>query len=285
MFSPFVFPTVAECYQAAFETALERLSRTVDEAVGGKSPWLDRFRAGLVAFLGFLDDEPAWGRLLIAQTPVTDGALALSRQQCVLGVLTSLLDNDGPQAARGVVPGPLMISELLVGGVLSVVRTQMLKADGEALVGLAPSLMSFVVRPYLGPVAANAELEGKPSVGAAECAADPLSARAQGIARVGELPIRATHRTTLVLRAIGRAPYSNNREVAQAAGLSDEGQTSKLLARLERKGVIENVGVGAARGEPNAWLLTGSGRRAVELLGESFSSRATRGHARRRHSA
>ena len=79
-----------------------------------------------------------------------------------------------------------------------------------------------------------------------------------------------------MLRAIAQAPYSNNREIAQAAGLADEGQTSKLLARLERQGVIENVGIGAARGEPNAWLLTPSGRRAVELINESFASGAPR---------
>ena len=91
-------------------------------------------------------------------------------------------------------------------------------------------------------------------------ASEPGLARAQAISRAAELPIRATHRTTMVLRAIAQAPYSNNREIAEAAGLADEGQTSKLLARLERQGVIENVGVGAARGEPNAWLLTPSGQ-------------------------
>jgi hypothetical protein len=71
----------------------------------------------------------------------------------------------------------------------------------------------------------------------------------------------------MVLHAIAGAPYSNNREIADAAGLTDEGQTSKLLARLERHGVIENVGIGAARGEPNAWLLTASGQRALALIG------------------
>ena len=75
-------------------------------------------------------------------------------------------------------------------------------------------------------------------------ATERVLSRPAELSRAAELPIRATHRTTLVLRAIARAPYSNNREVAQAAGLADEGQTSKLLARLERQGVIENVGVG-----------------------------------------
>ena len=60
------------------------------------------------------------------------------------------------------------------------------------------------------------------------------------------LPVRPTHRTMLVLRAIAAAPCSSNRQIAQIAGLSDEGQTSKLLSRLAQRGVIENVGVGIA---------------------------------------
>ena len=162
--------------------------------------------------------------------------------------------------------------ELVVGGVFSVIRTSMLEGDRGKLVELAPSLMAFIVAPYLGQAAAQAELEGRPSRVGEVSATKSNVTRAQAISGAGELPVRATHRTTLVLRAIGRAPYSNNREVAQAAGLSDEGQTSKLLARLERQGVIENVGIGAMRGEPNAWLLTASGRRAVELLKESFDA-------------
>jgi hypothetical protein len=75
-----------------------------------------------------------------------------------------------------------------------------------------------------------------------------------------------------VLRTIARSPYANNREVARAAGLVDEGQASKLLARLERQGVIENVGLGPARGEPNAWVLTPAGRRAVALINERYAA-------------
>jgi hypothetical protein len=164
--------------------------------------------------------------------------------------------------------------------------------------------MAFIVAPYLGPAAARLELEGRPArrgvpisheggqlqVGeparAATSADEPGRShetgltRAGAIARTAALPIRVTHRTTLVLQAIARAPYSNNREIAYAAGITDEGQASKLLARLERRGVIENVGVGPARGEPNAWLLTASGRRAVEVIGESLDGASRTRQAR-----
>lgn len=99
-----------------------------------------------------------------------------------------------------------------------------------------------------------------------------------------ELPIRATYRTTRVLRAIASAPGSSNREVADAAGLSDEGQTSKLLARLLQRGLVENVGRGHPWGEPNAWVLTSEGRRVLELLGDVGLGSA-RGAARRTSTA
>ena len=79
--------------------------------------------------------------------------------------------------------------------------------------------------------------------------------------------MRATYRTTRVLETIADRPRSNNREIADAAGLRDEGQTSKLLSRLERRGLIENVGLGAAYGEPNEWLLTGAGGRVLNAVG------------------
>ncbi len=278
-----LFPSIEGCYRAAFVEALERLSRTVADAAGREVTWLERVRSGLVAMLGFFDDEPRWARLLVLETPL-DAAVTLECRRRLHGLLDDLLERDdevhqscGNSRAAG---SPRLLAtlggELVVGGVFSVIRTSLLENDGGKLVELAPSLMAFIVAPYLGQAAAQAELEGRPSAVGEASATESKRTREHTISRAAELPIRATHRTTLVLRAIAQAPYSNNREVAQAAGLADEGQTSKLLARLERQGVIENVGIGAARGEPNAWLLTPSGRRAVELLKESFDAGALR---------
>ncbi len=263
---------------------LERLSRTVAaEATAREEAWLERVRSGLVALLGFFDDEPCWGRLLVLDTPL-DTAMAFACRQRLHGLLAGLLERDADagdyraasRAGGSPVVSEALTGELVVGGVLSVIRTSMFEGGSGKLVELAPSLMAFIVAPYLGQAAAQAELEGKPSGAGEAPASDPGPARAQAISRAADLPVRATHRTTVVLRAIARAPYSNNREIAQAAGLADEGQTSKLLARLERQGVIENVGLGPARGEPNAWVLTASGRRTVELINQSFASGAPR---------
>jgi AcrR family transcriptional regulator len=274
-----IFPTVEECYRAAFERGLERLSFTVTDAVGREDVWLERVRSGLVAMLGFFDDEPSWARVLVLETPCNGALLTVDRRQLLHDVLAGLLDSDGHADefhGRSPILLPALTGEFIVGGVYSVIRTSILENDAGKLVVLAPSLMAFIAAPYLGHEAAQAELEGRPSPVPDDLAPPHERVRAREITRAAELPIRATHRTTLVLHTIARTPYSNNREVAEAAGLADEGQTSKLLTRLERQGVIQNVGVGAARGEPNAWVLTGSGRRAVELINESFAAGAPR---------
>jgi AcrR family transcriptional regulator/DNA-binding MarR family transcriptional regulator/alkylated DNA nucleotide flippase Atl1 len=54
---------------------------------------------------------------------------------------------------------------------------------------------------------------------------------------------------------------ATNREVARVAGVRDEGQISRILKRLERHGLLENVRGGGrgSRGESNAWQLTWRG--------------------------
>jgi IclR helix-turn-helix domain len=265
----------------AFERALARISAAVDEASGRESSALARLRAGLVAFLAFFDDEPWWGRLLVVDAPVADRALAMRCRQRVLGVLSGLLDDGAPQAVGELAGSAGLATELVCGGVFAVIRARVLEPDGPPLVELAPSLMAFIATPRLGQAAAAAELTGvsAPAPGApVEAAEAPVEA---GNAGRGQLPTRVTRRTLLVLDAIAGAPGASNREVACGAGLSDEGQTSRLLGRLRERGLVENVGVGVAGGLPNAWLLTARGRRTLELTGAARRAEAASRRARR----
>ena len=244
---------------AAFEDGLARLSGVVEGAAAREGRWLDRVRAGLVALLGFLEDEPAWGRLLILATPVEDRTLAFRCEQRVLGVLTGLLDDGSPQAIAEIMPDPHLTAELAIGGVFSLIRARMAENLGGALVELAPPLMSFVVGPYLGANAARAELAGGYPPAGVE------SSRAAELPLEPAIPV--TYRTRLVLSAIACAPRSSNRAIAAAAGLADEGQTSHLLRRLAQRGLIEKVTPRSGSARENAWLLTPCGRRVIELLG------------------
>jgi DNA-binding MarR family transcriptional regulator len=81
-----------------------------------------------------------------------------------------------------------------------------------------------------------------------------------------EVPMRLTYRTARVLECIGEQSGISNRMVADRAGVSDQGQISKLLARLERLGLAANGVVGHAKGEPNAWSLTPLGQKVIQRL-------------------
>jgi AcrR family transcriptional regulator/DNA-binding MarR family transcriptional regulator len=69
---------------------------------------------------------------------------------------------------------------------------------------------------------------------------------------------RLTVRTHLVLSAVAEHAGASNREIANAAGVRDEGQISKLLARLQDRGLIHNT-AGVTAGFPKAWQLTPRG--------------------------
>jgi DNA-binding MarR family transcriptional regulator len=79
--------------------------------------------------------------------------------------------------------------------------------------------------------------------------------------------MRLTYRTLVVLSAIATHPHASNRKIAETAGVHDQGQISKLLARLEKLGLIHNSGNGQAHGEPNAWTLTARGHEIENTLG------------------
>ncbi len=260
-----VFESADECFLAAFEEGLARLSGVVEEAAGRERRWLDRVRAGLVALLGFLEDERGWGRVLMLGAPVEDRTLAFGCEQRVLGVLTALMDDGSPWAIAERTCEPHLTVELLIGGVLSVIRARLCDPEGDCgpLVELTPSLMSFIAVEYLGQAAATREL----LLGSSPADQPPAGAVERGAISASCPPIPVTRRTTLALEAIARAPRSSNRDVAAAAGIGDEGQTSHLLGRLAQRGLIAKVPPRSGSRRENAWLLTASGQRVIELLG------------------
>jgi DNA-binding MarR family transcriptional regulator len=264
-----VFESSQDCILAAFSEGLKRLSHEVLEATYRQERWLERLRAGLVALLGFLDDEPQWASLLILRASV-DGELALQCQQRLQDLLGALLkEGRGKQIASAELGSPVLTRELILGGVFSLIRARMLEGDRAPLVELAPPLTAFMVASYLGLPVAKVELS---EISAAE---------GKGASPSGELPILFTHRTTMVLRAIAEFPRSSNAAIARAAGLTDEGQMSKLLKRLEQRGLIEHVTPDRGSRRLKAWLITPTGRRVLLSFGSESGSVAAPERSRR----
>lgn len=235
-----------------------RVSRLVSEAAGGDRGRLERVRAVLSALLTFCDEEPAWARFLISEPPVATVAVFERRQRAFQALARTLAKEMQTEANSSgwFVPSSELTAELTVGGVFSVIRARMLEGVREPFVELVPSLMAFVAAPDRASGASRSNRVG------AEIAAGELPGQ--------RLPLRTTYRTTRVLSAIGASAGLSNREIAEAAGLTDEGQTSKLLRRLERRGLVQNFGLGQRHGGSNAWRLTAYGERVLEATHQSL---------------
>lgn len=159
-----------------------------------------------------------------------------------------------------------------MGGVMSVIHTRLVERNAGSLVALVNPLMSMIVHPYLGAAAADRELEHpSPEATLARCGHSPEHVQDP----FKDLPIRITFRTARVLAAMGAQPGSSNREIGDAAGVTDQGQISKLLRRLERSGLASNTGEGHPKGEPNAWTLTRRGQAIQHTLDPHVTPAAT----------
>ena len=247
------------CFMEAFDHALARAAERVRPAYESSERWRERIRASLTELLAFLDDEPVTGRLLIVES-LGAGAKALERRGHVLAQMIGAVDAGRKEAKAGPHLTPLA-AEGAVGGALSVLHARVLDGSRQ-LMELTNPLMSMIVLPYLGPAAARSELSRPIPV------KSPNSNRRPLADPLRELGMRLTYRTVRVLLAVAAHPGSSNRAVGTEAGISDQGQISKLLARLERLGLIENQSPdGVARGGPNAWTLTQRGREVHEVIG------------------
>lgn len=255
-----VFLDREDCFAALFEQAIGRVGSRVSEAYAAQPSWREGIRAGLVEMLAFIDEEPACARLCVVDA-LAAGPRILERRVQVLERVRAVVELGGSQREGRREP-PAVTAEGVMGGVFAVIHRRLLERSEEPYIELIGQLMSIVVLPYLGGAAAARELTR------------PLPARARSVARrrhdapgadpLDGIDMRLTYRTVRALNAIAERPGASNREVALAAGISDQGQISKLLARLERLELIENVGHGQPRGAPNRWRLTERGEQ-VEL--------------------
>ncbi|HEY4894794.1 MAG TPA: MarR family transcriptional regulator [Solirubrobacteraceae bacterium] len=237
---------------AAFDEGVERARSRVQPAYESEPRWLDAIRAALVAFLGFVEEEPALARLVVIHSMGGGGRL-LRRRAEILARVAAVVDAGRAETATGRQPPPAVIAEGVVGAVLAVLYNRLL-AGTEKPIDLFGSLASIVVLPYLGASVARRELTRPvPRLRSEEPSPE------EGRLAAREPEERLTYRTARVLAAIGGYPGASNREVAERAGVLDQGQISKLLGRLEERGLIEKIGGGRARGAPNSWRLTEAG--------------------------
>jgi AcrR family transcriptional regulator/DNA-binding MarR family transcriptional regulator len=250
-----------ECLLAAFEFALARVRKRVMVAYDVEPRWLDAIKAGLAELLRYLEDEPAFGRLLIVYS-MSGGEQLLRRRAAVLTALAEVVDRGRHDVAEDRQQPAAVTGEGVVGAVVAVLQNQLLRDDGRGVLELFGALVSIIVLPYLGPGVARRELV-RP---APPVRVSGFSLSARGVLRDGE-DVRLTYRTAQVLIAIADYPGASNREVADHAGVVDQGQISKLLGRLQGAELIAKIGDGrTTRGAPNSWRLTERGKSLLQRI-------------------
>jgi AcrR family transcriptional regulator/DNA-binding MarR family transcriptional regulator len=260
-----LFSDREDCFLAAFDYAIDQLAAVVVPAWEREKDWAAGIRAGLGALLGFLDEEPALRRLVFVEA-LGAGSRVLARRAEVLDALAGVVD-EGRRGAKAGGELPPLTAEGIVGATFGVIYARLPQDDPEALAGLLNQLVATIVLPYRGHAAAareHARLDPELTSGAAR------GGRLHAAAGESATPLdfRLTVRTHLVLTAVARlgerGSDPSNSEIAGAAGVRDQGQISRLLARLEGLGLLENAG-GATAGVPNAWRLTPRGGEVVSL--------------------
>lgn len=246
-----LFEDREDCLLIAIEQAIARVWERVGPAYHAPGRWRDRMRASLLELLGFFEEEPALGRLLVVET-LAAGPFVLERRSRLVAHLVQAV-REGEDESRADPSVSALVAEGVVGAVLTVVHARMLTGEKQAWVELANPLMGMIVLPYLGPAATRRELaRPQPQL-------EPSNRVASTNPLVG-LEMRLTYRTARVLAAVGSHPDCSNRRVAEMADIADPGQASKLLARLEHLGLVERNGAEQIR---NSWRLTPRGE-AIE---------------------
>jgi AcrR family transcriptional regulator len=259
-----LFADREECFLAAFQEAIGRVSTLVIGAYRAQSTWREQIRAGLWVLLEWLDEEPALARLCVVES-LAAGPRVLERRAVVLRALVHAVDEGRRAAPRKATQLPPLTAEGVVGAVLSVIHTRLCEPRAKPLTSLLGELMSAIVLPYQGQAVAQKELH-KP--------APKLKTKTRHASRdpLDGLEMRITYRTVRVLMVIAGHPDASNRTIASEAGISDQGQVSKLLTRLEHLGLIHNTGVGPAKGAPNVWALTPRGQQVEQAIGVQTSA-------------
>jgi AcrR family transcriptional regulator len=259
-----LFENRETCLVALIDAVVERVERDLSAAGLEGLEWRERVRGGLWTILSFLEREPLLARIWVVHA-LHGGAETLERRECVLARLAGILDEGRGEGPRGA-ECTLVTAEGLVGGALGVVYARLRSGDPGPLTGLLDELMGMIALQYLGPRAARREQRRPaPAPPHAPTAGWEVSAHAERDP-LDEVNMRLTYRTARVLQGVREYPGGSNRQIADSAGITDPGQVSKLLRRLEGLGLLENHGLGHSLGEPNAWRLTRLGGEVARRL-------------------
>lgn len=264
-----LFANREECIAGVLQSAASELQSELEAQELGELAWRERMRRGLWTILCFLDREPVLARVAVVDTQSGNG-LVIAAREAIIRRLVALVD-EGRREKPGAACSELT-AEGVLGATVAVIYQSLVRQDQARdaprhalLRSLFPELLGIVLLPYLGPGAARRE-QARPAPAPPRTARSTERPMPLETDPLAGLPMRVTYRTARVLESVGEHAGVSNRQVADHAGISDQGQVSKLLTRLERLGLLQNTGMGHIKGAPNAWQLTPKGQLVTDSI-------------------
>jgi AcrR family transcriptional regulator/DNA-binding MarR family transcriptional regulator len=257
-----VFSDREDCFLAAFNYAVEGLELEMRAGWESEPGWTARVRVALTALLRALDREPAVRRLVFVEA-LAAGPRVLARRARVLESLAGAID-EGRVNAQAPAGLPALTAEGVVGATFGVIHARLLELRPDPLVELLGPLMATIVLPYRGSRAAAQELARRaPRLPARAQRRDGDGLSRRPLAAASPVDYRLTVRTQMALAAVAGHPGLNNREVSEIVGLSDQGQISRMMKRLQTQGLVENT-QGHTKRLARAWRLTADGEAVID---------------------
>jgi AcrR family transcriptional regulator len=151
-----------DCFLAAYEAASDELLERLREAQSSREGWLERTRAGIVAYLRWLAAEPALARVFLIEVAAA-GPRALECRERLRDRYAELM-RDLQDDARAEVPAlprlPVEVFHALVAAVDELVVRRIRESGAAGLPELEPVVLYLQVALLAGPelAAESAEL-------------------------------------------------------------------------------------------------------------------------------
>ena len=149
------FEDKEDCFVAAYQAGLAQLLQVTMEAFDAQDEWVDRLRAGLTALLNALACDPGMARICFVEV-MAAGPKAVERRNEAMRGFAGIYDAGREATDREL---PAFTGLGMMGGLSEILYREIVAGATAELPQLIPELMYMTVLPFLGPEAAERELE------------------------------------------------------------------------------------------------------------------------------
>jgi AcrR family transcriptional regulator len=149
------FESKDDCFFAAYEAAIARVRRQVEDACAkyDEGEWAPRMRDGIASLLDLFGTEPALASIVLVEG-LRAGRGVYDRYQAALESFVPRLRVGAPDAPDGE-SVPEAMDEAVVGGIASLLGRRVLAGEVDRIGELLPQVLEFALTPYLGAAEAR----------------------------------------------------------------------------------------------------------------------------------